>query len=151
METKHLCLNCGTEIDEQFCNAGCRDRFNEKKSNEYRLDNFIYNDNFYSDISDLIDEMESDGIDINELPEDYKIVCFNTETQPIEQFDAGWILERMDEERWPEDDDGRFYEKVRKIFNECIDFEKLNSMMPELHYPASSKFFITKNDLIENL
>lgn len=147
-EIKYVCLNCGNQIDGQFCNAGCRDRFNEKRREENNLENFFYNNKFYYEVSELIDEIESDECEIHELPDDYKLECFKSELSPLVEFDAQWIAERIDEERFSDDNcDGEFT-KIVKALNECIDFEKLNSMIPKMYYETRMKFYITKQELL---
>lgn len=146
-EIKYLCLNCGTAINEQFCNAGCKDKFNAKKAAD-NIENFFYGDSLYSDIYELADYIENNDCEIHELPDDYVLECFKSELSPLVEFDAQWIAERIDDERFPEDNDDKVFSKIINALNECIDFKKLNSMIPELYYETRMKFYITKQDLL---
>lgn len=112
-------------------------------------ENFFKYDKFYSDFDDLLSELEIDELeDAKNLPDDYSIECHESRKEPIVRLDAAWILERIDEERFPEEDNDRTSSKIAKILKEHIDFDKINSLMPELYYEDRKKFVITKQDII---
>ena len=122
------------------------------------MENFFVDDNFYSDISELVDDVLYDERieDVSELPDDWEIECKYTEEKPIGQFDkeklVGQILETC-EVVWSDmlpEDDHRTLKELKKSISAGIDVEKMNPLVPTLYYPTREKFKITKKDLIEN-
>lgn len=89
---------------------------------------YLYNDEFYDEIEDIIDALE-------EPIEEYKngITIEECREEPICKINAQWIVERIDEERFPENNDDT-YEKVEDVLNKYIDFAKVNEMLPKLWY-----------------
>jgi chemotaxis methyl-accepting protein methylase len=66
------------------------------------------------------------------------------------KVDVDFLAESLydaNEERYSEDAPQDL--DVKKALNECIDFEKLNSMIPKLWYPNGKFQLITKADLLE--
>lgn len=114
------------------------------------MENFIYNDKFYSDLGDLCDDIFETGKEISELPDDWAITCLETNIEPIVKFSLDWIFDRIDEDRFPENEsDDRTVTKVQKILSEYINFEKINELMPKLYYEGNKKFNITKKHLLD--
>lgn len=115
------------------------------------MENFFYNDDFYSDLNDLIDSLE---IDIDRLEEDWSILVEQCSLEKIftfkEKFITETILEATDtwEDRFPEDSD-RTFDKIKEAIKQGIDIEKMNNLLPSLWYPNGKKVTITKKDLIE--
>jgi len=110
------------------------------------MDNFFYSDDFYSDLGELMDALDLEEEDIPLLPDDYSLDCQESKKEKLVTLSNSWISERIDEERFPEDGDWVF-DKVDKALSQ-IDYEKVNSMMPELYYESRVKFRITKQDLL---
>ncbi len=112
------------------------------------MENFFYSDEYYSELGDLMEDLDIDEDNVNELPDDYALECRGSDLEPIFQLSAEWITERVNEERWPEDMDS-ICDQAYKAVNDNIDFAKVNSLIPKLYYPSRRKFTITKKDLIE--
>ncbi len=110
------------------------------------MENFFYEDKFYSDIEEFMIDLEIDEESIESMPDFYK--CRKSSLEPIFKLDADWIMERIDEERCSED--GNELEKIEKLLKE-VDFSKFNDNCPKLYYPTREKFEITKADLYEAL
>lgn len=121
------------------------------------MENFFYNDKFYSDLDELISDLdlENDGA-IALLEEDWKITVEDSKLEKIfkleEKFVINAVLEQTDkwEERFPEDSDHTF-EQIEKAIKDSIDIDKLNSLLPELYYLNGEKFEITKQDLLNHI
>jgi hypothetical protein len=107
----------------------------------------FYNDRYYDELRDIIEDLELDELEIHELPEDYTLVAYETNLETIENIDADLIARGIDEDRFPEDND-RTYAQILKILNDNIDFEKINSLLPKLYYESGRKIIFTKADLI---
>jgi spore cortex formation protein SpoVR/YcgB (stage V sporulation) len=110
------------------------------------MENFFYNDEFYSDIGDLCSALDLDEETIKSLPDNYAIEAFESMLEPVVSLSADWIFNRINEERYTED--GNESEKVYKIL-EIIDYATINAQMPKLYYPTRKKFIITKADLLD--
>lgn len=110
----------------------------------------FYNDRFYDALRDIIDELELDELEIHELPDDYTLEASETDLEPIEKLNAKLILDAIDEDRFPENADSTCRE-ILKILNDNIDFEKINSLLPQLYYESNRKIIFTKADLIAEI
>jgi hypothetical protein len=111
------------------------------------MENFFYNDKFYSDMEELMDDLDYYEEDVLKLPDDYSLDCKGFKLEPIVTLSADWIGERIDEERFTEDGDE--IEKILKVLSANIDFDKINSLMPKIYYESGEKFKITKADMLE--
>ena len=115
------------------------------------MENFIEIESgtFFNDLSDLIDTLsfKTDVLTVNDLSNTLTINCQQCVLEPVAVIDADWILERIDEERWPEDND-YVYERALKDLGK-LNFDTINEKMPKLYYPIGEKFTITKQDLID--
>ncbi len=112
------------------------------------MENFFYYSKFYSDIEELMIDLEIDEESIESMPDFY--LCYKSKCEPIVQFDADWMLERIDEERFTEERFEKESEKIHKLLSE-IDFSKINEQIPKVYYESFEKFEITKADLYEHL
>lgn len=112
------------------------------------MENFMYGDKFYGDLCDLMDDFDIDEYNVASLPDNYQLTIFYCILEPVVTFTPEWIEERIDEERFPEENDST-YEKLHKALIECIDFEKLNSKIPKIYYPEGIKSYITKKDFLD--
>lgn len=70
------------------------------------MENFFYEDKFYSDIEELMIDLEIDEESIESMPDFYK--CKKGQLEPLVVIDAEWILERIDEERFSENNNERY-------------------------------------------
>jgi len=113
--------------------------------------NYYYNENYYSEISDISEDLFETEEEIHELPDDYRLEVFTTILKPIVVFDPRMILDKcVDEDMFSEENADREDLKIHEALKECIDFEKLNSMIPKLYYP-DKKIFLTKKDFVDEL
>ena len=109
-------------------------------------ESFFIDDEFYDDIYHYAESMDGE---IEDLEDDWAIQVTACELQPLVTLTPDWIVERICEERFSEDNSDQEYEKIIKALKQCIDFDKLNSLMPKLNYATREKYFITKTDLLE--
>lgn len=120
------------------------------------MENFFYGDKFYSDISDLLEDIEVEDDNVKNLPDDWSIDCEDCSLEQMfvltNEFVSNSILERTDkwEDRFPEDTDIVDI-KIRKAIEAGIDVDKMNALMPKLWYPNGTMFTITKKDLISEV
>ena len=93
-------------------------------------------------------DLEIDEESIESMPDFYK--CKKAQLEPLVVIDAEWILERIDEERFSENNNEKEYDKIKEALS-IIDFSKVNEKIPKLWYESYEKFEITKADLYEHL
>lgn len=106
-------------------------------------------DKFYHDEYDLAESYDLD--ELLEDPEDWSIKVELCDLELIGFLDGSVISERaFDEGRFTEEmhDD---QEKIAKILNDNIDFEKINSLLPKFWYPNGKYETYTKQDIINLL
>jgi len=116
------------------------------------MENFFYNDNFYSDMESFIHENFDDESEIAELDDDKLFLCKGSKLEPILKLSAEWIAERIDDERFSENNNDNEVEKIMKVLSGNIDFDKINALLPELYYENyKDKFTITKQDLLDQI
>lgn len=113
------------------------------------MENFFFNDNFYSDLTECCDYNGWDEEEIKSYPEDYKLEVELSVLEPIFKLSADWIAENINEERFSDERNDEEISKIMQILNENIDFEKINLLIPKLFYPTEKKYYFTKNDLLE--
>ena len=113
------------------------------------MENFIYNENFYNDLSELLIYEEWDVEDIEILPDDYKLEVECTDLESIIKIDSDWIIERIDEERFPDESDIEL--RIKKVLENNIDFDKINSELPKVYYGNRKKHYFSKHDLLDAL
>lgn len=112
------------------------------------MENFFYDDEFYSEICDLLEAMDiEDGKENEQIEDDWSIECFESVLEPLVTLNYDWIVDRVNEERFPEDND-RVSQQFSKAI-ESIDFTKANELMPKMYYQTRKKFTITKADILE--
>ena len=113
------------------------------------MENFFYNDNFYSDLDSFIHENFDDEGEISELEDNKEYLCKGSTLEPIIPLSAKWIVNRIDDERFSENNNDQECEKIISILDSNIDYEKINSLIPKLYYEnTKDKFTITKQDLL---
>jgi len=119
------------------------------------MENFFIDDSFYNDLSDMMDEMEIEEENISELPDDWSQKIQLSKLEKIftlnKNFVTDAIIQKTDtwEERFPEDTNDSFMNKIEKAIESGIDIDKINSLLPELYYPTMEFVTITKKDLID--
>jgi hypothetical protein len=115
----------------------------------FNMTNFFYNDYFYSELIELIEQEGWELEDVLLFDDDFTLTANDARSEKIIKFDAEWITSQI-EDRFPEDAENQF-DQVYKIFNDNIDFKKINELLPENWYMLRKTFKITKADLIEAL
>ncbi|HMR88760.1 MAG TPA: hypothetical protein PKD51_11435 [Saprospiraceae bacterium] len=112
--------------------------------------NFFIDNNFYSDLSEYIEAQGWELEDIQDLPDTW-VECANesVESKIIKDFSAGWITDKIDPIKWPEDDS--FYDSVVKILADNIDFDKIDQLLPSVYIWSKKTFNITKYHLLINV
>lgn len=121
------------------------------------MENFFDDDRFYSNledyISDVFDWGDGDGSDmVKNLPKNWSVKVELSDLEPMFPVNSDGLCDLYGEayeDRGSEDGDE--YERVKEAFDQCIDFEKLNSMIPKLYYPNNKYETITKQDLLDIL
>ncbi len=114
------------------------------------MENIFVDDRFFSDMESLLEWIEdNEDCTIEELPEDYVIDVNESTKEKLVTFSAEWMVNRIDEERFSEDGDEQ--SDICKILEDCIDFDKINSKIPELYYPKYKSIKMTKEDLLKCL
>lgn len=111
------------------------------------MENFFYNYEFYRDLDNLIDSLTEE---VQDLPNDWEIECNGSILEPIITLCSDWIVERIDDDRFSEDNVDSEYEKIKSAISKNINFDFVNSLIPEVYYmDRNVKFKITKKDLLE--
>ncbi len=114
------------------------------------MENFFIEDKFCYDLDCLISHLDLDETDeIEALEEDWSIDVEQGELEPMFILTANKIAEMLfnhNEERYSEE--GKEDEKIIKALKDCVDFEKLNSLIPKMYYGGNT-VKITKADLLE--
>jgi hypothetical protein len=117
------------------------------------IENFFEDGNFYTDLEDFMYRIfDGEEDQIKELDDDTVFNCKGSKLEPILSLSAEWITERIDDDRFSENNSDEEYEKTTKILNANIDYEKINALIPKLYYEDyRDKFTITKQDLLNAL
>ena len=117
------------------------------------MENFFYDDRFFTDIEDLMTELDINKETISDLEDDWEITCEETTLEKIfvikKEFATDAIVNQTDtwEDRFPEDSDNLF-KQIKSAIENAIDIDKLNEGLPSLYYPNGKKFKIKKADLV---
>ncbi|MEA4975420.1 MAG: hypothetical protein VB046_06760 [Paludibacter sp.] len=107
---------------------------------------YYYNDDFYSEIEEIIEDL-----DLDKMKEDETIRVENSTLEPIVTLSAELIAESLDDylcDRYSELYAEEECKEIIKALNDNIDFNKLNSQLPKLYYPNNTFKVLTKSDLI---
>jgi len=115
------------------------------------MENFFYQGDFYSDLESFIDENFPDVSEINELEDDKLFHCKGSKLESIISLSAAWITNRIDDDRFSENDSDSEWNKIKRILENNIDYEKINSLLPKLYYEDyKQSFTISKQDLLDS-
>lgn len=120
------------------------------------MENFFYNNTFYCELENLIEELELYEIEqVALLPNDWQIEVYDSKSDKMFSLDKEFVvnsvfrqIEDSFEDRFP-DEDYSLSDRIQSAIRSSIDINKLNSMIPEMYYPLKNKTIITKTDLIE--
>lgn len=110
------------------------------------MENFIYEDNFYRDLGELMDNLEIEDEQVASLADDWSVEVREARIEPLLELSVDWIMERIDEERFSEE--GNESDKVENALK-LINFEAVNKAMPKMWYESVNKFEIKKKDLLD--
>lgn len=111
------------------------------------MENFFYNDKFYSDIDEFIETIEEEyDCDIKDLPKDFTADITESELKPILTLSIDDI--NLDSDNFSEDESEEFC-KITKVLKENIDFDKINSLMPKNYQSTGVEVTLTKKDLLQ--
>jgi hypothetical protein len=115
------------------------------------IKNFFEDGNFYTNLEDFIYKVfDGEKEQIEELEHDTIFNCKSSKLEPILSLSAEWISERIDDDRFSENNNDGEIEKIFKVLENNIDYENINSLMPKLYYENhKDKFTITKQDLLD--
>jgi len=108
---------------------------------------YYYNEKYYYQIADIIEEWDFDAI-----PEAEVLKVENCTEEPIITLTAELIADCLEshlEERHSENNEEREYEQIIKVLKENIHFETINSRLPKLWYPNNTFQTFTKKQLLE--
>lgn len=117
------------------------------------MENFFEDGEFYTDLEDFIYKVfDGEEEQVRELEEDAVFECKGSKLEPIIDFSSQWITERIDDDRFSENNSDDEFEKITKVLDENIDFKKITDLLPKLYYVNyKDKFTITKQDLLDAL
>ena len=115
------------------------------------MENFFVDGEFYTDLGDFIYKVfDGEEEQVRELEEDAVFECKGSKLEPIIDFSTQWITERIDDDRFSENNVDSEIDEIEKVLNGNIDFEKINALIPKLYFvDRRNKFKITKKDLLE--
>ena len=104
-----------------------------------------YNDNFYNELSDLVED-----IDLEAMKSGDTVTVEDCDLEPIMTLTADNLLD-CTESIWEErtSENGDEYESMLEAFKYNIEFEKLNAAMPKLWYPNGKEIIYTYEQLLE--
>lgn len=111
---------------------------------------FFIEDEFYTDIESYLIAKDLELEDIQKLPDDYKLAISDCDLEPMFQLNASTLSEILCgnyEERFSEDSPEA--DTIEKALSECIDFEKLNALIPQLWYINGKEAELTKQELLD--
>ena len=115
------------------------------------LENIFYNEKYYSELSEICEDNDWEKQDVENLKDDYSMEVFIAKQEPLTQLDANFIIERICEERFSENNVENEVDTIKKLLNENMDFEKINNEMPKLWYETRTRVHVTKQMLLEQV
>jgi hypothetical protein len=116
------------------------------------MENFFYEDKFYSDLGDFIDDLFYD--DLTNIKDEWTWVCQECDLEPIFQITKDDLCDMIHyigsnhEERYPEDSDD-VNRDLEVAIKQTFNIDDLNAAIPKLYYPNGKKFTITKLDILD--
>ena len=126
---------------------------NKELENELELFNFFVDDKFYHGVEDFLEDLDvyenGDEIDFDLIDDDWTCkIGFTTEESmfQLEPNVLSNILYDTFVDRYSEYAEEE--SEIIRALKECVDFDKLNSKIPKLHYPNGKYHTLTKQELI---
>jgi len=110
---------------------------------------YAIDDRFFSEVQDIAEHLEYEFL--VEQTDDFTVEAYECYLENIGFLNGETIAERVfDEDRFSENMD-EDQERIAKILDANIDFEKINSLLPKLWYPSDRKVIFTKAELIAEI
>ena len=114
---------------------------------------YYYNDNFYNQIVDIIDDLDFKESP-EELPDDFQLEYQECQLEVVHDFNLDRLVEILhdhNEDRYTDDDDWneQVDDKLRQTLEHYIDFETIQLDLPKLWYPQKQKLYLNKQDIIK--
>lgn len=110
---------------------------------------YAIDDRFFSEVQDIAEHLEYDFL--ADQTDDFTVEAYECDLELIGSLSGEAIAERVfDEDRFSENMD-EDQERIAKILDANIDFEKINSLLPRLWYPSDRKVIFTKAELIAEI
>ena len=110
---------------------------------------YYYNENFYSEVEEIIEDLDLDCMDENET-----LKVENCDLEPIITLTAKLIVDSLEnhlEERHSENCAEIEYNRIVAVLKQNIDFDKINSELPKLWYPNNTFETFSKAQLLSFL
>jgi len=80
------------------------------------MENFFKDGDFYTDLEDFIDRVfDGEKEQIEDLEDDATFNCKGSKLEPILSLSADWIAERIDDDRFSENNNENEVEKIMKV------------------------------------
>lgn len=110
---------------------------------------YAIDDRFFSEVQDIAEHLEYDFL--IEQNDDFTVEAYECDLENIGFLNGEMIAERVfDEDRFSENAD-EDQERIAKILDANIDFEKINLLLPKLWYATDRKVIFTKAELIAEI
>ena len=110
---------------------------------------YAIDDRFFSEVQDIAEHLGFEFL-LGQT-DDFTVEAYECDLENIGFLSGETIAERVfDEDRFSENayED---QERISKILDANIDFEKINSLLPKLWYSSDRKVIFTKSELIAEI
>ena len=105
---------------------------------------FFVNGDFYLDLKEYCDYNE---IELDDINDDDSLRVELSELEPVFQIHVEMLMGFIDEDRIND----YTCDDILKVLQDNIDFERINSLMPNLYYPNNKFHTFTREDFINAL
>lgn len=118
------------------------------------MENFFYEEEFCSDLGELIDYIGYEEEDIIEFDNDWYLEIYPSKLEKVFVATDKWLVDAVlratdyFDDRFPEDSED-IMERIGDAIKKVVDIDRLNSLLPELYYPIGHKAKVTKQDLLD--
>lgn len=121
---------------------------------EFDFQHFFVDDKFYTELGDLMDDLEIDDDSIKDLPENWSHKVDLTTLAPMFELEPKRFVDDVielliDKHEDRSSEDGDEWDRLQKALSASIDFEKIKASIPKLYYINGKSYTITKQDLID--
>ncbi len=139
-----------------FRSKGQEEKWISVEDKEENNEAFFIDENFYSDISDYVADLDLNDEDITALPDDYTKKIQLATLEPLFTPDKNFFeniateICQWEEERFPEEDhDERIFKGLVAALKNSFDKERFIKELPKLYYPNGKFDVLTKKDLVD--